>query len=136
MKKLIISLMAMMILLTGCAALNETTELELEVSSRLSVLSLERGESVDITDDDAIESITAELNKHTFFKDTETPGGDNLCYEFASGYIITWYNDDGNHMNTVTVLDGKRIYYGNYFYDKEDCKCLIDTSLLETLFIK
>ncbi len=109
-------------------------ELRIEGAESLSVLSFETGESAQTSDRSVIEDITDTVCSHKFIKNTEKRGGENIKYEFASGYHITWHGADGSIKDELSLLSETEIYYKGYFYNKEDCRCIIDMGIFELMF--
>ncbi len=121
-----------MIILSACGT--ESIVINHEDSEKIKVFSLSEGKGVEITNKDDIEYISNFFTDVNFVRDFSVRGGEGIIYEFAEGYVITWYDENDSAIYNITLLDGRRIYYNNYFYDLGDPKQVIDIDFFSSLF--
>ncbi len=128
MKKLIIfclTLALFTISLVGCA--KREIQFEIGTASKVKIFSGSTGRSAEITDAEVIKTITDDINSHKFTKDKSSKNWEGFSY------YITWYDADGEQMEEVVLMNGSRISYNDYFYDKEECNCEINIEYIEDL---
>ncbi len=128
MKKIICALVTVILLISLVSCAKREVQFEIGTASKIKIFSGSTGQSVEITDSEIIKTITDDINSHTFTKDKSSKNWEGFSY------YITWYAPDGEQMEEVIVMTESRISYDDYFYDKEECNCEIDTAYIEALF--
>ncbi len=127
MKKIIFALIAVFLLISIVSCAKQEIQFEIGTASKVKIFSGSTGKSVEITDAAVIKTITDDINSHKFIKDKSSKNWEGFSY------YITWYDANGEQMEEVIVMNGSRISYNDYFYDKEECKCVINIEYIEGL---
>lgn len=125
-------LWASMIVLGGCSS-PKVKIFSLESPQKITVTSIS-GEKIEVTDEDIIQQITDNITSIQFER------GESSEDTNGFGPIISWYNSNGNVMETISVMSNDTIIYNNYFWtavngsiDMEVINAALstDTSLLD-----
>ncbi len=127
MKKVISALIAIFLLISVVGCAKHDIQFEIGMASKVKIFSGSTGRSVEITDAEVIKTITDDINSHKFTKDKSSKNWEGFSY------YITWYDANGKQMEEVIVMNGSRIRYNDYFYDKEECSCEINTEYIKDL---
>ncbi len=127
MKKLIFVSAFCTLLLILCSCALFPLEFELEDASRVTVISGDSGKSIEVSDENQINTVKEIMSKHTYYFDGSARTNGNL-------YTIKFYGSEGKIIENISIIDESHIYYNGFVYRKERCKCVIDLRALESLF--
>ncbi len=127
MKKTISILITTLLLISVVGCAKQGIQFEIGTASKVKIFSGSTGKSVEITDAEVIKTITDDINSHKFIKDKSSKNWEGFTY------YITWYDSDGEQVEEVIVMNGSRISYNDYFYDREECSCEFDIEYIENL---
>ena len=112
MKKSIMGVLALlwvsMIVLGGCSS-PKVKIFSLESPQKITVTSIS-GEKIEVTDEDIIQQITDNITSIQFEK------GESSEDTNGFGPIISWYNSNGDVIETISVMSNDTIIYNNYFW--------------------
>lgn len=112
MKKSIMGVLALlwvsMIVLGGCSS-PKVKIFSLESPQKITVTSIS-GEKIEVTDEDIIQQITDNITSIQFER------GESSEDTNGFGPIISWYNSNGDVMETISVMSNDTIIYNNYFW--------------------
>lgn len=113
MKKSIIAGLALlcvcMIILGGCSSAPETKTFSFESPQKITVTSIS-GEKMEVTDEDIIQQITDNITSIQFER------GESSEDTNGFGPMISWYDTNGDVMETISVMSNDTIIYNSYFW--------------------
>lgn len=87
-----------------------TLNVDVEKVAKIELQSGSSGKEIEITDEDVILRITDHINKLEFQKKGSTAGHGGWSY------WLTWYDAEGNEMESFTTVGENRIAKDDYFY--------------------
>ena len=113
MKKSIIAGLALlcvcMIILGGCSSAPETKTFSFESPQKITVTSIS-GEKKEVTDEDIMQQITDNITSIQFER------GESSEDTNGFGSMISWYDTNGDVMETISVMSNDTIIYNSYFW--------------------
>ena len=113
MKKSIIAGLALlcvcMIILGGCSSAPETKTFSFESPQKITVTSIS-GEKKEVTDEDIMQQITDNITSIQFER------GESSEDTNGFGSMISWYDMNGDVMETISVMSDDTIIYNSYFW--------------------
>lgn len=110
------------IILAGCSA--DTQIFSLEDPQKVIVTSI-RGEKIEITDEDMIRQITDNIASIQFEK------GESSKNTNGFGPMVSWYDSNGDMIETISVMSEDTIIYNNYFWTAVNGS--IDTEVISAI---
>ena len=126
MKKIMMVVYAF-ILFSMVACSSRPHTFEIPSAKKITVISGNTGQSIEITDADSIQYITDNINGLTYSKG-EKVNSDGWSYGLA------WSDGAGNEVEKVTVLNEYTIIYGGRYYKGMEADSEIDLAFLKDLF--
>ncbi len=129
-KKIWIGGIVVLLILVYGVLLLALQELRFEIAdaAKLTVFSGSNGQTVEVTDQGVIETITQHFNRLSFQK-----GKSSRDYE-GCAYVLTWYDSQGAPIESITVMGEDRISYRNRFCQIEPGTEQICLSYMEELY--
>ena len=137
MKKSIMGVLTLlwvsMIILGGCSSSPKAKIFSIESPQKITVTSIS-GEKIEIIDEEIKQQITENITSIQFER------GESSKDTNGFGSMISWYNSNGDVIETISVMSNDTIIYNNYFWtaingsiDMEviNATLSIDTSLLD-----
>lgn len=124
MKKLFALLFALVCILALNACSSEKKSFDITDVHKIVVYAAD-GENVEITDTNIIQQITDNINSIQFEKGKSNKDTNGL------GIIVQWYDENGNMLEVVSIMDEKNISYGDNFWSASDGT--IDIALINNL---
>ncbi|MEY8523382.1 hypothetical protein AALA90_10180 [Lachnospiraceae bacterium 38-10] len=98
-----------MIILGGCSSAPETKTFSFESPQKITVTSIS-GEKMEVTDEDIIQQITDNITSIRFER------GESSEDTNGFGSMISWYDTNGDMMETISVMSDDTIIYNSYFW--------------------
>ena len=98
-----------MIILGGCSSAPETKTFSFESPQKITVTSIS-GEKMEVTDEDIIQQITDNITSIQFER------GESSEDTNGFGSMISWYDMNGDVMETISVMSDDTIIYNSYFW--------------------
>lgn len=98
-----------MIILGGCSSSPETKTFSFESPQKITVTSIS-GEKMEVTDEDIIRQITDNITSIQFER------GESSEDTNGFGSMISWYDTNGDVMETISVMSDDTIIYNSYFW--------------------
>ncbi|NBJ96563.1 hypothetical protein D5282_04310 [bacterium 1xD8-48] len=98
-----------MIILGGCSSAPETKTFSFESPQKITVTSIS-GEKKEVTDEDIIQQITDNITSIQFER------GESSEDTNGFGSMISWYDTNGDMMETISVMSNDTIIYNSYFW--------------------
>ena len=130
MKKLIMGVLTLlwvcMIVLVGCSSSPEEKIFSFESPQKITVTSIS-GEKIEVTDEDMMQQITDNITSIQFKR------GESSVDTNGFGPIISWYNSDGDVIETISVMSNDTIIYNNYFWTAVNGS--IDTEVINAVLL-
>ena len=137
MKKSIMGVLTLlwvsMIILGGCSSSPKAKIFSIESPQKITVTSIS-GEKIEVTDEDIKQQITENITSIQFER------GESSKDTNGFGPMISWYNSNGDVIETISVMSNDTIIYNDYFWtvingsiDMEVINAVLstDTSLLD-----
>ncbi len=131
MKKKILLLLAVAFLVVSYGVIfyfRAEVRLEIPTATKITVFSGSNGQSVEIVDEEAIRSITENLNGLSFRRGKSSRNYEGYAYE------LTFYDAEGDQIALVKVMSRDRISCRDRFLHSEEGSTGVDTDYLERLF--
>ncbi|MDE6664204.1 MAG: hypothetical protein K2K46_12805 [Lachnospiraceae bacterium] len=133
MKKSIMGVLTLlwvcMIVLAGCSSSHEEKIFSLENFQKITVTSIS-GEKIEVIDEDIKQQITDNITSIQFER------GESSVDTNGFGPMVSWYNSDGDVIETISVMSNDTIIYNNYFWTAVngsiDTEVINDVLLTET----
>jgi len=126
MKKIMMVVYAF-ILFSMIACSSRPHTFEIPNAKKITVISGNTGQSIEITDADSIQYITDNIYGLTYTR------GEKVNSDGWS-YGLTWSDENGNEVEKVTVLNEYTIIYEGRYYKGMEADYEIDLALLNDLF--
>ena len=98
-----------MIILGGCSSAPETKTFSFESPQKITVTSIS-GEKKEVTDEDIMQQITDNITSIQFER------GESSEDTNGFGSMISWYDMNGDVMETISVMSDDTIIYNSYFW--------------------
>ncbi len=111
--------------MVGCA--KKTVTFDIDVASKILLMSGSSGKTVEITDPEIIAYITDNINGMKFNRDESSRQHNGWSYS------LRWYDSEDNLIEYIVVMSATRIDYDNYFYNEMDADVEIDIEFLKEL---
>ncbi len=127
MKRFFITLIALILFIPAAGCTKQNLKFDIGEASKITIFSGSTGKSAEITDEQAIQHITDNINSLSFSKDKSSKGYEGFAYE------IVWYDEADKQIEIIRVMQENRISYRNYFFDNENTDGSIDMSYIESL---
>ena len=102
-------LLVCMIVLAGCSSSPEEKIFSLENFQKITVTSIS-GEKIEVIDEDIKQQITDNITSIQFER------GESSIDTNGFGPMISWYNSNGNVIESISVMSNDTIIYDNYFW--------------------
>lgn len=113
MKKSIMGVLTLiwvcMIVLAGCSSSPEEKIFSLESPQKITVTSIS-GEKIEVIDEDIKQQITDNITSIQFER------GESSVDTNGFGPMVSWYNSDGDVIESISVMSNDTIIYNNYFW--------------------
>ena len=113
MKKSIIRVLTLlwisMIILGGCSSSPKAKIFSFESPQKIAVTSIS-GEKIEVTDEDMMQQITNNITSIQFER------GESSVDTNGFGPMVSWYDSDGDVIETISVMSNDTIIYNNYFW--------------------
>ena len=98
-----------MIILGGCSSAPETKTFSFESPQKITVTSIS-GEKKEVTDEDIIQQITDNITSIQFERGESSEDTNGV------GPMISWYDMNGDVVETISVMSDDTIIYNSYFW--------------------
>ena len=113
MKKSIMGVLTLlwvsMIVLVGCSSSPKVKTFSLESPQKITVTSIS-GEKIEVIDEDIKQQITDNITSIQFER------GESSKDTNGFGAMISWYDSNGDVIETISVMSNDTIIYNNYFW--------------------
>lgn len=128
MRKRLITICLALICCLTLASCSTEKVFDIEGVAKISVMSGNTGESVEVTDEDLIQQITDNISAITFKRGSRIDSS-------GWSYNIRWYDTNGQEIDNITTGgDGTTLFYDGYNWSAVSGG--IDTDLLDEVFGK
>ena len=114
-------------ILTGCSSKLST---EISGATKILISSGSTGETVEVTDTEAIKNITENINSLRFSKSGENKDAAGFTY------TVSWLNESGSEISSITIFDSHTVVYKGTTYKGSEGQTGVDIKYIDTIVAK